>query len=284
MDGQLSAWPVSLPAARRGEKDYLRGAWSAPDFDFEATCRSHGRNDAFWVLCYRRHLDGEPLPDQRERNRLVRAANQATGGRDQLGELERYTRYEAQQTREQVARDGGRGTRRLIARRRACRRVSPAARRVLAALCDVAEATRQDVFACSHRRLAEAAGVDRSRVAGLLRELEDHKQVFRRGFAKAKGHPIGTSCFTLYPPRPAQNIDELEPPRYDVCKDRWTWSSPLAKGSLSQRRWRWLASRAQRASAAANVPTVSTITTARQDDCVASAFKSFYVTSMRGSP
>lgn len=279
---------MSLPVAARGEKAYLRDAWSASDFDFEHACRAFGRNDAFWVLCYRRHLDGEPLPDEKERNRLVRDANRATGGLDRHGERERYTRHEAQATVEQVELYQGGGTRPLLARRRAYRgKLSPAARRLLVALCDVALVSRRDVFCHSHRSLAAMIDVDRSRIAALLRELEDAKQVFRRGFTKARdGQSSGTSRFTLYPPRPIQNIDEREPPIYDALRARWVWSSPLAKGSISYKRWRWLAMGAQRASAAASVPNVSLGLSTTEEKRPSDAFSCFCGagSSPRGSP
>lgn len=236
---------MSLPTASRGEKDYLRGEWSRAEFDLERACRTYGRNDAFWVLCYRRHLDGEPLPDQRERNRLVRDANRATGGLDQLGERERYTRHEAQATIDQVSRYRGRGLNPLLARRRRwargsrSRRAIEPTKRLLEAICDVARQSGCATFACSHRRLAAMTGVDRSRVAYLLGELERAGQVFRRGFTPARdGWSRGTTILSLKPPRPAQRVDEQGNSTWNCKEARWTWPTPLARGTITPYQFR----------------------------------------------
>jgi hypothetical protein len=275
---------LSLPIAARGEKEYLSAAWEADSFDFERACRAFGRNDSFWVLCYRAHLAGEPMPDERETRKIVRAANRATGGLNQQGERERYTLYEARATIDQVRYYQGCGLRPLIARRRVARRISPQARRLLETVCGLFEASRRTTLYASHRKLGEMADLPPCRVAAFLNELERNKLVFRRGFTPAApGRSRGTTILSLRPPRPMQNIDEAEPPTWNPLEARWTWSTPLAKGTMSYRRWCWLARR--QSSKAANVPYVYEITsstgegTSSRPSEVASAFQ-----TTRGSP
>ena len=246
--------------------EHLSSLWQAKDYDFELACRMHGRNNAFWVLCYRLHLDGEQLPDEAEARKLIRRANRATGGLDQCGERSRFTLYEAKATIEQVACYRSRGLRSLIERRRAwiktsrSKKATPYARRLLEAICRVAErAGRSEEFTASHRQLAAMADLHPTQVASLLYSLQDAGQVFRLGFTPARnGQPRGTTRLSLKPPRPIQMLDEAEPPRWDPRKTQWTWSSPLAKGTISNKRWCWLTRRAQRAREAAYVPNVNT--------------------------
>jgi hypothetical protein len=244
---------LSLPIAERGAKAHLRKLWEATSFDLENSCRRNGRNDSFWILCVRRQLDGEQLPDEKERLALVRAANRATGGLNVAGERERYTSYEAQATIDQVASYSkySHGLRPLVASRRRwaatsrSRYATPPARRLLEAICDVASACwRVEEIRASHRQLARAADVHPTEVASLLRSLQAAGQVFRLGFTSCyKGRPRGTTRLSLKPPRPAQNLDELHPPTWDPRKAQWTWSTPLEKGTISQKRWRWRARR-----------------------------------------
>jgi hypothetical protein len=284
---------LSLPTAARGEKDYLRPLWESSSFDFELACRMHGRNDAFWVLCYRAHRDGEDLPDEKQVKKLVRIANRATGGLDQQGERERYTRYEAEQTIEQVKRYPrfSHGLRPLLRARRHWASTSrskyahPPTRRLLEAICDIAEkCCRGEEIRASHRQLAAMAGLHPTEVASLLYSLQAAGQVFRLGFTPCyQGRARGTTRLSLKPPRPFPNQDEQEPPRWDPRQAKWTWSTPLAKGTMSQSRWRWLARR--QSSKATNVPYVygssttgygktSTTTSQTSNECLSS----------RGSP
>lgn len=273
---------MSLPVAARGEKEYLSAAWSARDFDFELGCRVYGRNDAFWVLCYRAHLDGDPLPDEKLARKFVRAANRATGGLNQSGERERYTLYEANATIEQVRRYRGAGLKTLVAKRRSARKITPGASRLLDAACSVAEKSKRSTFACSHRRLAAMAGVHPCQVSGYLYELERKEQIFRRGFTPAvPGRKRGTTILSLKPPRPMQRIDELEPPTWDARKAQWSWSTPLARGTTTYSRWRWLARR--QSSAAASVPNVNEFSSRSSKTTTSIVFSSFD-NPLRGSP
>jgi hypothetical protein len=283
---------VSLPVAARGEKDYLRGAWLSASFDFELACRTYGRNDAFWVLCYRLLLDGEALPTERELRKLVTTANRATGGLNRQGERERYTRYEAQATVEQVSSYAfSTGLKPMLRARRRwasgsrSRCATPPARRLLGAICDLAAACgRVEEIRASHRQLAERADLHPGEVSSLLYALQDAGQVFRLGFTPCyQGRPRGTTRLSLKPPRPAQNVDELRPPRWDASRATWAWDSSLARGTISQSRLRWLTRR--KPSAAADVPYVY----ASPSRTCASAFQdvsqvSVETLSSRGSP
>lgn len=251
---------MSLHVAERGEKDYLRRAWQGARFDLELACRTYGRNDAFWVLCYRRALAGEALPSGRELRDLVRSANTATGGLDSCGRPDRYTLYEARATVEQVsgyARAVGLHPLVLRGRRWSeqsrSRRATPPVRRLMAALCDVAERSGSYEFACSHRRLAEMAGVSACSVAQLLWPLVDAGMVRRVGFNRPlPGRAKGTSRFSLMPSRPEQRVDEERPPRFDYQRCRWVWDRPEDRGRTT----RWAFARS-----VASVPTVKVITT-----------------------
>lgn len=250
---------MSLHVAERGEKDYLRRAWQGARFDLELACRTYGRNDAFWVLCYRRALAGEALPSGRELRDLVRSANTATGGLDSCGRPDRYTLYEARATVEQVsgyARAVGLHPLVLRGRRWSeqsrSRRATPPVRRLMAALCDVAERSGSYEFACSHRRLAEMAGVSACSVAQLLWPLVDAGLVRRVGFNRPlPGRARGTSRFSLMPSRPEQRIDEERPPRFDYARCRWTWDRPEDRGKTT----RWVFARIS-----GSVPTVGPTT------------------------
>jgi len=244
---------LSLPVAERGAKAHLRPLWEARSFDFEGTCRQQGRNDSFWVLCIRRRLDGEPLPDEKERRALVRAANRATGGLNTAGERERYTSHEAQATIDQVSSYSSysHGLNPIVdARRRwastsRSRYATPPARRLLEAICDLAlDCWRFDEIRASHRQLAQAAGLHHTQVGSLLHSLQAAGQVFRIGFTPCyQGQPRGTTRLSLRPPEPAQNVDEQKRPRWDSRKAQWTWDTPLEKGKISQKCWCWLARR-----------------------------------------
>lgn len=236
------------------------------------------------------------MPGERERNRLVREANRATGGLNQSGERERYTRYEAQQTIEQVGRYPrlSKGLRPLLRTRRhwasnsRSKYATPSARRLLEAICDLASTcARGEEIRASHRQLAGMAGLHPTEVSSLLYSLEAAEQVFRLGFTPCyQGRARGTTRLSLKPPRPIQNVDEAEKPHWDFRKARWTWDSPLAKGTISQSRWRWLARRGP--SAAASVPYVhgfsTTSTSLASEASIASAFRDHMVATSRGSP
>lgn len=287
---------MSLAVAERGEKDYLRPLWEASSFDFELACRVHGRNDAFWVLCYRLHRDGDDLPTKAETKKLVRAANRATGGLNQQGERERYTRYEAEQTIAQVSRYPRRShgllpmlrARRHWASTSRSRCATPAARRLLEAICDVAAACgRIEEIRASHRQLAAQAGLHPTEVASLLHSLQAAGQVFRLGFTPCyQGRARGTTRLSLKPPEPPQNVDEVERPTWDPRQARWTWSTPLAKGTISQSRWRWLTSREARE--AAYVPYVKELPTPSSQGYTSTLKDAFQAEveriSSRGSP
>lgn len=216
----------------------------SPHLDFGLACRLHGRNDAFWALCYRRHLEGRPI-DEREMRELVRAANRATGGLAHDGARERYTRYEATQTMEQVSGYPSLGLLPMVER---CRHwagwsrshdATPPVRRLLEALCLVAESSGRHEFAASHRRLGAMAGISACSVAAHLRPLERHGLVRRTGFSKPlPGRTKGTSRFSIMPARPEQMIDEASSPRYDAERAKWTWDDPRERGSLSAWRYR----------------------------------------------
>jgi hypothetical protein len=201
---------------------------------------------------YGMNLDGKDMPDKRERNLVVRAANKATEGFNTAGEEERYTRYEAQMTIDQINRYGlSKGLRPVLKIRRKwvadsrSKRATPPARRLLAAVCDIAEAcARVREIRASHRQLARMAGLHKDEVAPLLHSLYAAKQLFFLGFTPChNGQPRGTSRFSLTCPRPAQMVDEREPPTWDALLVDWVWSSSLAKGSISQARLRWLTRR-----------------------------------------
>lgn len=241
---------MSLPVAERGAKEHLRTLWESASFDFAVACRRHGRNDAFWALCYWTTLSGLPLPDEKQRRRLVREANRATGGVNQVGERERYTNYEAQATIEQVARYGrAEGVKPMLRARRhwaatsRSRYATTPARRLLNAICDLASACgRIEEIRASHRQLAERAGLHPTEVASLLYSLQAAGQVFRLGFTPCyQGRPRGTTRLSLKPPEPTdQRIDEAERPAWDALQARWSWSTPLARGTITQQRYRWL--------------------------------------------
>lgn len=282
---------MSLPVAERGDKVHLRYLWESGSFDFANACRCHGRNDAFWALCYWTILSGLVLPDEKERKCLVREANRATGGLNTEGERERYTNYEAQQTIEQVANypNFSSGLKPLVRARRKwaassrSKYATPHARRLLEVICELAtNCARGEEIRASHRQLAARAGLHPTQVAGLLYSLQAAGQVFRLGFTPAYGgHGRGTTRLSLKPPRPAQMIDEAEPPTWDAAQARWVWSTPLAKGSISPSRWRWLARR--KPSAAADVPYVYG-SLPREENTSSRAFNELLDNPLRGSP
>jgi hypothetical protein len=285
---------LSLPAAARGEKAHLRPLWESSSFDFELACRTHGRNDAFWVLCYRAWREGEELPGEAEIKKIVRTANRATAGLNQQGERERYTRYEAEQTIDQVKRYRSCGLLPMLRARRQwaassrSKYATPTARRLLNAICDIAEACcRVEEIRTPHRQLAEMADLHPTEVASLLYSLQSAGQVFRLGFTPCyQGRPRGTTRVSLKPPEPGRNIDERERPAWNPRLAKWSWGSPLAKGKTSYKRWRWLAR--QQPSAAARVPYVYRSSTSSSESCI-SAFKEHpqievECVSSRGSP
>lgn len=252
---------MSLSVAVRGDKDHLRPLWSG-EFDFERACRDHGRNDAFWVLCYRRHLAGLDLPDARERRRLCKAANRATGYRNASGESERYTAYEARATVEQVSGYASGGLGPMVDRLRhwadssRARSATPPARRLARALADVAERSGRYEFSASTRRLGEMAGMSHVSVSAHMHVLVAAGLVVRKGYCAPWGkHERGTSRFSIMPVRPEQRIDEEEPPRYDKLRARWSWRRPELRGTTT--RWAWLKAYGESVPNV-KVPTIST--------------------------
>jgi hypothetical protein len=222
---------LSLYVAERGEKGYLREAWSAREFDLGRACRRWGRNDAFWVLCYRRHLAGSDLPSGAELNALVRRANVATGGRSRRGDPQPYTRYEARETVKQVSGYPSAGLLPMLARGRG---KTSAEQAILDAVRSVARASARHTFTASHRQLSAASGVPLARVGELLRRLERRRLVWLVGHTKAlPGRSSGTSIWSVRPPRPAQMVDEACPPVYDAKRCRWVWAKPSDKGVVS---------------------------------------------------
>lgn len=235
---------MSLYVADRGEKGYLREAWSARDFDFDQACRRWGRNDAFWVLCYRRHLSGAQVPCGAELNALVRRANVATGGRSRDGVEQRYTRHEARETSRQVSGYPSLGLLPLLSRRagRRTRRETS----VLEALRSVASACARIEFTASHRQLARMSGEPLACVGEVTRRLEKARMIWKVGETDPlPGREHGTTIWSLAPPRPSQRIDEKTPPTYDAKKMRWVWSVASDRGVVTRWMYAMQARRAQ---------------------------------------
>jgi DNA-binding transcriptional ArsR family regulator len=265
--------------------DEFRSLWEAREFDFAAACREIGRNNAFWVLCYRRHLDGVDLPRKTELNRLVRVAQQATAGLDTDGREERFTRYEARATVDQVSSYPSAGLRPMAARLRhwarttRSRRATHPVRRLALAMADLSERAGRHDFTASTRQLAELAQMSHVAVSRHMHVLVDAGLVTRRGYCKSRVYDRGTSKFTIAPQRPAQRLDEVEAPRYDKLRARWTWRRPELRGTLTQ----WAFSRG-----AASVPNVTTLPTSSSSSTsipTASAFSTGMQTlDSRGSP
>jgi DNA-binding transcriptional ArsR family regulator len=233
---------LSLPVAARGENGDLRELWEAREFDFEDACCEVGRNRAFWVLCYRRHLRGMPLPDLLERRRICRRANAATGYLDRQGKPERYTLWESTQTAQQVEGYPSAGLRVLTARVRhwasssRSRLATPPVRRLAVALSEVAEMSGRMDFSCSTRRLGEMAGMSHVAVSTHMHALVSAGLVRRKGYCEPRGgYERGTSRFTIMPRRPEQRVDEQEPPVFDPARGAWTWRNPSDRGRIT--RW-----------------------------------------------
>lgn len=227
---------MSLYIAKRGEKAYLREAWSAKEFDFGAACRRWGRNDAVWLLCYRLHLAGIDLPDDRQARRIVRDANRATGGLDSTGRRDRYTLYEARKTIEQVARYEGRGLAPLLARPDGRTDLE---RRLLRAIRSVARSCSRHTFTASYRQLSRMSGVPLIKIASVAASLEQRRLAWRVGESpRMPGRARGTTIWSIRPPRPRQRIDESSPPTYDAVRCRWTWATPSDRGRITA--WAYL--------------------------------------------
>jgi hypothetical protein len=232
---------LSLYVADRGEKAYLREAWSGREFDLASACRRWGRNDAVWVLCYRRWLAGEDLPSGAELRAIVRAAGRATGGIDASGRRRSYTLYEARATVEQVSCYDSHGLAPLLVRGRGKTVLEQA---LLDALRSVARASARHTFTASYRQLSALSGVPLVRIAEVAARLQRRRLVWRTGeTAPVDGHEHGTTIWSLRPPRPAQRMDEVRPPAYDARRCRWVWSTPSDRGRITP----WLFRRAARA-------------------------------------
>ena len=197
------------------------------------------------MLCYRRHLAGEDLPDAREVRWLCLRANKATGYRDQDGREERYTSHEARATVDQVIGYPSAGLAPMVDRLRRWAdssrsvRATPPARRLARALADVAELSGRWEFSASTRRLGEMAGMSHVSVSAHMHALVASGLVRRRGYCAPRGgHERGTSRFSIMPRRPEQRIDEQEPPRYDRKRACWTWQRPEMRGVIT--RWAFL--------------------------------------------
>jgi hypothetical protein len=260
--------------------DPYRSFWECRVFDFEDACREVGRNNAFWILCYRRHLSGIDLPNETELRRLTRIAHLATGGRDTAGELERYTRYEARATVEQVKRYPCAGLRpmaerlRRWARESRSRRASDTARRIAVAMADIAEQAGRHDFTASTRQIAAMAKTSPVQVSRYMHVLVDAGLVTRKGYCRSRDYARGTSKFSIHPRRPTQRIDEVEPPRYDKLRARWTWREPGLRGKITL--WQLLHG---------NVPNVTRASSPTRDRAIASAFDTSRTpSSSRGSP
>lgn len=257
-----------------------RDLWEEKTFDFPDACREVGRNNAFWILCYRRHLAGIDLPDERELRRLVRAANEATSWCCASGELERYTRHEARATVEQVAGYACAGLSPMVqrlrhwARNSRSRRADHVARRIALAMADVAEKAGRHDFTASTRQIAEMARTSPVQVSRYMHVLVDAGLVTRQGYCRSRSYARGTSKFSIHPRRPTQRIDELEPPRYDKLRARWTWRKPELRGKITP--FAWLHG---------SVPNVTTLSSSREDEGT-SVDKTTSTTSnpSRGSP
>jgi hypothetical protein len=222
---------LSLYVAERGEKAYLREAWSGREFDLGEACRRWGRNDAVWVLCYRRWLAGDDLPSGAELRAIVRTAGRATGGRDATGRMRPYTLYEASATVEQVSRYDSHGLVPLLARGRGKTALEQA---LLDALRSVARASARHTFTASYRQLSAASGVPLARISEVAARLQRRRLAWRTGeTAPVAGHEHGTTIWSLRPPRPAQRIDEVRPPVYDARRCRWIWSTPSDRGRIT---------------------------------------------------
>src|SRR4051812_10548202 len=260
--------------------DPYRSLWESRTFDFEGACREHGRNNAFWILCYRRQLAGIDLPDAAELRRLTRIAHRATGGRDTAGELERYTRHEAQATVDQVERYPSAGLRpmterlRRWARESRSRQATHPARRIALAVADIAEKAGRHDFTASTRQIAEIAKTSPVQVSRYMHVLVDAGLVTRMGYCRSRNYARGTSKFSIHPKRPAQRIDEVEPPRYDKLRARWTWRKASLRGEITP--WQLLRG---------SVPNVTRDSSSTRNRAIASAFDTSRAPcSSRGSP
>jgi hypothetical protein len=80
--GADSALPLILESSDRGARREGLPARRvvASSFDFELACRTYGRNDAFWVLCYRAAPRRRGSADRARAAQARHDANRATGG------------------------------------------------------------------------------------------------------------------------------------------------------------------------------------------------------------
>jgi hypothetical protein len=271
---------LTLPVNERGAMESCRALWEDRVFDFEDACRRHGRNNAFWILCYRRRLDGIELPGGPELRRLTKIANRATAGRNTDGELERYTRHEAQATVDQVSSYPCAGLRPMAERLRRwakesrSRRASATARAIAVAMADIAEQAGRHDFTASTRQIAAMAGTSAVQVSRYMHVLVDAGLVTRKGYCRPRGYAMGTSKFSIHPRRPVQRIDEAERPRYDALRARWTWRKPSLRGQITS--WQWLHG---------SVPNVTTSSSSTRKGLLVDAFRaSTELHPSRGSP